>query len=103
VTCGRATGDSRVIGESKGGALLGKTRKAAQLERGAVQLAVQAGQAQAGLLVGQSDQRFPVGLQGGGQGIQQRGAGCAFAALPIGEGGIGGTHCGIDVGRRRSE
>ena len=103
VACRRATGHGRVIGESKSGALLRKTRKTAQLERGAVQLAIQPRRAQAGLLVGQGHQGFAVGLDGRGQGIEQGGARGAFAALPVGKSGVGSVHGGIDVGAGRGD
>ena len=83
VACGRATCHSRVVGESKGAIALRDGGKAAQLKGRAVQLAVQAGQAQAGFGIGQLDQFLAVLLQRRRQGSEQVGAAGAIAGLPV--------------------
>ncbi|MCY1372245.1 hypothetical protein D9M69_594400 [compost metagenome] len=100
VAHGRCAGHGRVVQALEGHTPRGDVGEAAQLKRGAVELAVEARSAQRCLHIGQRHQRFAIGFQRSGERVQELGALRAGAAAPGAECGGGGLGGGVDVGGR---
>jgi hypothetical protein len=94
---GRGTGHGGVVDQGIGRAGIHLVGKAAQLEGGAVELAVQAHRAEVALGIGQRHQRGALGLQRSGQRAQQRAAHGGRAAAEVGRGGLRMAHGGVDL------